>query len=85
MKLCELALITCVSILAGGGVLMMLGYGLAAVIKPLRRFYCWFGWHSHTYDPIEFDGASTRSRCKWCKGVGLVDSQGNLFSVKHER
>lgn len=21
-------------------------------------------------------------QCKWCKGVGLVDSQGNLFAIE---
>ncbi len=84
METAELILFYAGCAIASIAVSLMLGYGLAAWIKPLRRFYCWLGWHSHGYEPLDFDGASVHARCKWCRGVGMVDSQGNLFSVKHE-
>ena len=48
-----------------------------------KRFCCWIGWHSHPrFETVGFDGCSAHARCRWCHGVGLIDSQGNLFSVK---
>jgi hypothetical protein len=54
--------------------------------KWLKAFACFIGDHSFFvgFDPIEFDGCSIHARCRWCGGVGMIDSQGNLFSVKHD-
>jgi len=50
----------------------------------MKKFFCRIGWHSIFvgFDPVEFDGCSVHARCRWCGGVGMVDSQGNLFCVK---
>ncbi|KKM77447.1 hypothetical protein LCGC14_1369960 [marine sediment metagenome] len=48
----------------------------------IKRFLCFIGWHSFTYEPVGFDGCSVHARCRWCRGVGMVDSQGGLFSVR---
>jgi len=56
-------------------------------MKHLKRFFCWIEWHSFLvgYDPIPGEtGFNCREACKWCGGHGLVDSQGNLFNVKHK-
>lgn len=45
----------------------------------IRRLMCWLGWHSLSYEPLFFDGASLHVRCKWCGYEGMMDSQGNLF------
>ena len=51
----------------------------------LKRLLCRIGWHSFGYDDVTgCDGFNARKRCRWCRGVGLVDSQGNLFSVRKE-
>ena len=47
----------------------------------IKRLHCRIGWHSYRYDPVSFDGCSVHARCRWCRGVGKVDSQGNLFGV----
>jgi len=55
--------------------------GKMKIIEKLKKFCCRIGWHG----PKEyggFDGASFIARCKWCKKVGLVDSQGNLFGFE---
>lgn len=50
-------------------------------MNPLKRFFCWLGWHSFTsgFESTGFDGASEHARCKWCGFDGMIDSQGNLF------
>ena len=50
----------------------------------VRRWYCAMEWHSprRLWEHTGFDGCSTHARCPWCKGVGLIDSQGNLFGTK---
>ena len=61
-------------------------------MKLIRRLFCRVGWHSF---PAGYDwdaqGAyrlhgigGGRARCRWCGGMGLVDSQGNMFAVINE-
>ena len=50
----------------------------------IKRFFCWIGWHSWTYDSVHKDprdplGFLTFAKCKWCGYEGQIDSQGNLF------
>lgn len=50
----------------------------------MRRLLCRIGWHSWpNFAPAFHDGASQHAICRWCGGVGMVDSQGNLFNVSH--
>ena len=59
---------------------LMDGYLLAGWWPAIRPMYCkLLRWHSYSYEPIGFDGASVHARCKWCGYEGMVDSQGNLF------
>lgn len=51
-------------------------------MNKLKKFLCKIGWHSFGYNYISNDGVNTKAQCKWCKGIGLVDSQGNLFAVE---
>lgn len=59
-------------------------------MKLLKKLFCKIGWHSFivgydlAYSPDDplHSGICDRYRCKWCNGVGLVDSQGNLFNVE---
>lgn len=52
----------------------------------LKQLACAIGWHSYFVgyeqlpDNVSHPGYG-RHRCRWCGGVGLVDSQGNLFDV----
>lgn len=62
----------------------MVAYKIANHVKFLQEIFCKIGWHSHQYDLVatyENDpyGTSNKYQCKWCKEIGLVDSQGNLF------
>lgn len=52
-------------------------------MNKIKKFLCWLGWHSFGYNYISTDGVNTKAQCKWCKGVGLVDSQGNLFAIEN--
>ena len=60
------------------------------MIRLIKRFFCKIGWHSFGYEHVEtvYDplhtGYCDRYRCKWCGGIGLKDSQGNLFNVTKE-
>lgn len=49
----------------------------------LKKLFCWIGWHSFLdgFERTNFDGASWHARCKWCSDAGMIDSQGNFFSV----
>jgi len=47
----------------------------------IKRLFCKIGWHSIGFEIVGFDGASQIAKCTWCKGIGLLDSQGNLFAV----
>lgn len=49
------------------------------------RFACrTMDWHPWRYrESVGFDGCSVHSRCRRCGGVGLEDSQGNLFAVQY--
>jgi len=57
----------------------------------LKKFLCKIGWHSFKYDLVEipndilYTGYCNKYKCKWCHGIGMVDSQGNLFNVKYEK
>lgn len=53
------------------------------MIDLFKRICCTIGWHSFFvgYDPVE-SGWNGRQACRWCRGIGLVDSPGNLFGVK---
>lgn len=59
-------------------------------MSAIKRFFCWFGWHSY---PVGYNwdipngyrlavAGGGKAQCRWCGGVGLVDSQGNLFNVE---
>lgn len=50
----------------------------------IKRLFCRIGWHSFFvgFEPVSYEGCSVHARCRWCSGVGMIDSQGNLFSVK---
>lgn len=58
------------------------------MLKIIKRFLCKIGWHSFSYELVEIPkdplntGICNKYKCKWCSGVGLVDSQGNLFNVE---
>lgn len=48
----------------------------------IKKLCCKIGWHSFTYDLVEYDwykGIANMYKCKWCGYIGMVDSQGNLF------
>lgn len=48
----------------------------------IKKIFCKIGWHSFSYDIVEYDehiGENHHYKCKWCGYEGLVDSQGNLF------
>ena len=47
-------------------------------MKLLKRLFCKMKWHSFSYNQIGLSSYG-EFQCKWCKYVGLVDSQGNLF------
>ncbi len=61
------------------------------MIKQLKRFCCWIGWHSifagfdgpHIPDPFPSSEDPLHflvfARCRWCGYEGQIDSQGNLF------
>ena len=52
------------------------------IIKLIQKLFCKIGWHSFGYNLIETDkykGIANKYQCKWCKYIGMVDSQGNLF------
>jgi hypothetical protein len=51
------------------------------MINALKRFFCWAGWHSWSYESCGSDptGFLTYAKCRWCGYEGQVDSQGNLF------
>lgn len=59
--------------------LPLLMYIFADFSKTLQKFYCFIGWHSHSYEIVSLDGSSVHAKCKWCGYEGMVDSQGNLF------
>ena len=58
------------------------------MFKKIKKLFCKIGWHSFSYDLVEIPedplntGIRNRYKCKWCGGIGLVDSQGNLFAVE---
>ena len=58
------------------------------MLKIIKKFFCKIGWHSFSYDLVETPkdplntGICNKYKCKWCGGIGLVDSQGNLFNVE---
>lgn len=54
------------------------------MVNLIKNLFCRLGWHSFKYDMAGWNGCSFIAQCQWCKGKGLVDSQGNLFSVKYE-
>lgn len=50
------------------------------MIKLIKRFFCWVGWHSWKYDITGVSGPNfANGRCRWCGYEGLVDTQGHLF------
>ena len=52
------------------------------IFKKIRKFKCdILDWHI-PQNPIEFDGASYCSKCKYCNREILQDSQGNWFRLK---
>lgn len=60
------------------------------MIPLIKRFFCKIGWHSFSYDLVEIPndplntGYCNKYKCKWCGGIGLKDSQGNLFCITKE-
>lgn len=55
---------------------------MATILEPMgliRRFtHNVLGWHDRD-EQVSFDGCSFVSRCRYCGGVVLLDSQGNWF------
>ena len=52
------------------------------ITKGIRKFKCnILDWHKPKM-PIEFDGASLCSKCKYCDREILQDSQGNWFRLE---
>lgn len=52
--------------------------------QRIRNFKCnVLDWHIPK-NPIEFDGVSWCSQCKYCNREILQDSQGNWFRLKEE-
>jgi len=48
-------------------------------MKLIKRFFCWMGWHSLTYDTVYYDGHIRHAKCRWCGKYGIVDTIGKFF------
>lgn len=46
------------------------------------NFFCRIGWHKVVHDGYLLVGGG-EGHCARCHGQGLIDSQGNLFGVRH--